>query len=146
MGKIDFLIEKKNLRIEILSSVAGAKADSLYDIAVRNGYVGTEQEFIDSLYVAIEQTIGQSTTAVMSQKAVTDALGLKLNVDDIVVMSEAEYEAEQPSEEGKYYFTYEDETTSDESIDTTNHVLTISSISSGTAVSQGTISNNTLTL
>lgn len=146
MGKVDFQIEKKDLRIEILSSVAGAKADSLYDIAVRNGYTGTEQEFIESLYVAIEQTVGQSTTAVMSQKAVTDALGLKMDKDDIIVMSEAEYQSLTEVEPDKFYFTYEEEPSQGEGLNLENHTLTISSISSGTAVSQGTIANNTLTL
>lgn len=39
-------IDKKEVSVEVLSSVAGAKADSIYEIAVRNGYAGTEAEFI----------------------------------------------------------------------------------------------------
>lgn len=39
-------IDKENVSVEVCSSIAGAKADSIYDIAVRNGYTGTEAEFI----------------------------------------------------------------------------------------------------
>lgn len=40
-------INKAELKLQILSSVAGAKGDSMYDIAVKHGYTGTEEEFIN---------------------------------------------------------------------------------------------------
>lgn len=39
-------IDKEEVSVEVLSSIAGAKADSIYEIAVRNGYAGTEAEFV----------------------------------------------------------------------------------------------------
>lgn len=64
-------IKKDSLLLQILSTVAGARAESLYDIAVRNGYTGTEAEFIEYMRTQVVQTTGQSETSVMSQKAVT---------------------------------------------------------------------------
>lgn len=50
-----------------------------YQMAVSAGYTGTEQEWLDMMMGAtkidIRQSEGDSTTAVMSQKATTDALG-----------------------------------------------------------------------
>lgn len=50
-----------------------------YQMAVSAGYTGTEQEWLEMMMGAtkidIRQTEGDSTTAVMSQKATTDALG-----------------------------------------------------------------------
>ena len=45
--KENMKMSKEELRLQILSSVAGAKGDSMYDIAVKHGYTGTEEEFIN---------------------------------------------------------------------------------------------------
>ena len=69
-------LSKEELQLQIMSSVAGAKADSLYDIAVRNGYTGTEAEFLEWYRVKLLSTTGDSTTEGMTQKAITDELNL----------------------------------------------------------------------
>lgn len=45
--KEDVKMSKGEMKLQILSSVAGAKGDSMYDIAVKHGYTGTEEEFIN---------------------------------------------------------------------------------------------------
>lgn len=45
--KEDMKMSKEEMKLQILSSVAGAKGDSMYDIAVKHGYTGTEEEFIN---------------------------------------------------------------------------------------------------
>lgn len=40
-------IEKATINLEVCTSVAGAKADSLYQIARRNGYEGSEEDFLN---------------------------------------------------------------------------------------------------
>lgn len=45
--KEDMKMSKVEMKLQILSSVAGAKGDSMYDIAVKHGYTGTEEEFIN---------------------------------------------------------------------------------------------------
>jgi len=67
-------MKKEQLRIQILSSVAGARGKSIYDIAVENGFIGTEEEFLEWFRTPIVQATGNSETDVMSQKAVTEEL------------------------------------------------------------------------
>lgn len=40
-------VEKATINLEVCTSVAGAKADSSYQIAKRHGYTGTEQDFLN---------------------------------------------------------------------------------------------------
>jgi hypothetical protein len=42
-------IKKQQLHVDILSKVNGAQAENLYQIAKRNGYEGTEKDFINEL-------------------------------------------------------------------------------------------------
>jgi hypothetical protein len=42
-------VKKEQLHVDILSKVNGAQAENLYQIAKRNGYEGTEQDFINEL-------------------------------------------------------------------------------------------------
>lgn len=42
-------VKKEQLHVDILSKVAGAQAENLYQIAKRNGYEGTENDFINEL-------------------------------------------------------------------------------------------------
>lgn len=42
-------VKKEQLHVDILSKVAGAQAENLYQIAVKNGYEGTEADFINEL-------------------------------------------------------------------------------------------------
>jgi hypothetical protein len=54
--------------------VAMQSGKSAYEVAVANGFVGTEAQWLASLKPAVLQTMGTSETDVMSQKAVTDEL------------------------------------------------------------------------
>jgi hypothetical protein len=58
------------------TGVALGYGASAYDLAQNNGFEGTEEDWLASLHgdAYIKQTIGNSETDVMSQKATTDAL------------------------------------------------------------------------
>lgn len=62
--------------ITVLENITGYGKDgeSAYEIAVRNGFVGTEQEWLESLKAEIPlyPTTGQNTDGTMTQKAITD--------------------------------------------------------------------------
>ena len=56
----NYEIKKSELKIQVLSSVAGAKGEegeSMYEIAKKNGFEGTEQEFI-AQYMNVDARIG----------------------------------------------------------------------------------------
>lgn len=66
-----------------------------YQMAVNAGYTGTEQEWLDmmtgSVTLDIRQSEGDSTTAVMSQKATTDSLAQRdKTLDDYINKMKAE--------------------------------------------------------
>ncbi len=58
--------------IEVLPNYhKGESGDSAYQIALNNGFVGTEQEWLESLSVNVVQECGASEDSVMSQEAST---------------------------------------------------------------------------
>lgn len=59
--------------------VALQNGKSAYEVAVANGFVGTEAQWLASLKPAVLQTMGTSTTDAMSQKVVTDELALRFD-------------------------------------------------------------------
>ena len=63
--------------------VALQNGKSAYELALANGFVGTEEEWLASLKPAVLQTMGTSETDVMSQKAVTDKLAAKFDKDNL---------------------------------------------------------------
>lgn len=62
--------------VTVLENITGYGKDgeSAYEIAVRNGFVGTEEEWLESLKATIPlyPTTGQNTDGTMTQKAITD--------------------------------------------------------------------------
>lgn len=69
-GKINYAYFNGTTWSKVEVSVQRGK--SAYEVAVDNGFVGTEAQWLASLKPAVSQTMGTSTTDIMSQKAITD--------------------------------------------------------------------------
>lgn len=86
--------------VTIIENITGYGNDgeSAYEIAVRNGFIGTEQDWLESLRanVVLYGSVGDAVDGAMTQKAVTENLAGKVsseNVENIVYLTSAEYEA-----------------------------------------------------
>lgn len=70
--------------------VAIQRGKSAYEIAVENGFVGTEAQWLASLKPAVLQTMGISTTDAMSQNAITNEFGKVIYVNDAFTSTDTE--------------------------------------------------------
>lgn len=93
---VDLVVKPiRELQVAMGSVKDGEDGKSAYDIALDNGFVGTVTEWMASLKgvkgdsgahvddLVISHETGESTEAVMSQKAVTDKLNEKANQEDL---------------------------------------------------------------
>lgn len=80
IGVKGYVISKSKLEILLGNVYRGLSA---YEIAVKNGFEGTEEEWLESLKADIVNELGDSENAVMSQKAVTDAITNTINLTDL---------------------------------------------------------------
>ena len=72
------ILRIKNPDTGLWEEIVAIQGDSAYETALKHGFVGTEEEWLNSLKPEIEQELGTNPEAVMSQSATTNALNKRL--------------------------------------------------------------------
>ena len=83
------------------------KINPMYQLYVKDSTGWVNNGKFTSIAAGVVQTTGTSTTEVMSQKAVTEELGVLR--ERVVFLSEVEYVALEEKDDSKYYYVYEEE-------------------------------------
>lgn len=72
------VLKIRNKQTGLWEEIPAIQGDSAYETALKHGFVGTEEEWLNSLKPEIEQELGTNPETVMSQAATTNALNKKL--------------------------------------------------------------------